>query len=124
MTCHIDERLQMNDYTLVNDLAQKGKLKKKYYSLASKYCSFHNPDHFPIYDSYVEKMLLAFKKAGYIPSIEFDKEELKDYTRFQQIMNHFKNQYDFGKFSLRDMDKFIWAMGKEKFPRRLKSKEL
>jgi len=120
LTCNIDERLRRNDYQLVNDLAKRGTLKKRYYSLATKYCSFHNPDHFPIYDSYVEKMLVAFKKNGYLPSIQFNKEDLKDYTKFQQIMINFKKLYDFGQFSLRDLDKFVWAMGKDKFRKKAK----
>ena len=52
------------DETLVNDIAKvniNGK-EKYFYSFATKYCSHHYPTVFPIYDSYVEKVLLHFNK--------------------------------------------------------------
>lgn len=60
----IDNRLKSNDETLVNDIANlsiNGK-KKFFYSFATKYCSHHNPINFPIYDSYVDKILNYYKK--------------------------------------------------------------
>ena len=64
LSLNIDERLNNNDPTLVNDIAKltiNGK-DKYFYSFASKYCSHHNPLNFPIYDSYVEKVLKHFRR--------------------------------------------------------------
>ena len=59
----IDDRLNRHDPTLVNDIANiviNGK-SKYFYSFASKYCSHHDPINYPIYDSYVEKVLKYFR---------------------------------------------------------------
>ena len=61
----IDNRLQSGDETLVNDISRveysDGKV-KNFYSFATKYCSHHYPNDYPIYDSYVEKVLIQYKK--------------------------------------------------------------
>ena len=74
----IDERLQSGDLTLVNELAliTLKKKQKNFYSFASKYCSHHNPTAFPIYDSFVEKMLVRRAKVECF--FEFKKAELKN----------------------------------------------
>lgn len=63
---NIDERLKQADETLVKDIATveiKGKI-HYFYSFATKYCSHHFPNVFPIYDSYVEKVLMYFKRTN------------------------------------------------------------
>ena len=63
----IDQRLSSRDLTLVNDIALvkvNGQKTINFYSFATKYCSHHFPDDYPIYDSFVEKMLMHFKRVG------------------------------------------------------------
>lgn len=61
---HIDERLAAGDVTLVNEIARvdmdNGTV-KKFYSFATKYCSHHKALDYPIYDSYVVKLLCYFR---------------------------------------------------------------
>ena len=55
ITLNIDNRLENNDLELVNDIAKTQVANKKeinFYSFATKYCSHHKPDIYPIYDSY------------------------------------------------------------------------
>lgn len=61
---NIDDRLQKGDSSLVREIANVkiGGKDKTFYSFATKYCSFHNPDAYPIYDSYIEKVLCYFQK--------------------------------------------------------------
>lgn len=116
----IDARLEANDYSLVNDIATvsiKGR-PKNFYSFASKYCSHHKPDRYPIYDSYVEKMLTHYDATDKFGG--FDKAELKSYERFIQIIEKFRRYYGLEKYSLRDIDNFLWLAGKEWFPRTYK----
>lgn len=115
---NIDMRLEANDYTLVNDIAEisiKGKT-KNFYSFASKYCSHHKPTIYPIFDSYVEKMLLYYKSIDDF-SI-FAKPDLKEYELFIEIIKTFQNFYKLNKFSLREIDIFLWLAGKEWFPKK------
>ena len=113
---NIDERLKIKDETLVNDIALvkiNGK-QKNFYSFATKYCSHHDPVNYPIYDSYVEKILCYFNKIDNFST--FKKFDLKDYSRFKEILCDFKNFYDIDKYNLKDIDRYLWQLGKEYFP--------
>lgn len=115
---NIDSKLDAIDYSMVNELALvtiKSK-EKNFYSFASKYCSHHRPDYFPIYDSYVEKMLIHYKKAGGYD--HFKKSDLKQYDRFIEIIRKFQNAYNLSEFSLREIDIFLWLSGKQYFPKK------
>ena len=59
LSLNVDKRLEANDVTLVDDIAKVtiGDLEKNFYSFASKYCNHHKPLEYPIYDSYVERVL-------------------------------------------------------------------
>ena len=62
--CKIDKKLNAGNQDLVNIIAKvdiKDK-KKNFYSFASKYCNHHKSESYPIYDYYVDKMLMHFKK--------------------------------------------------------------
>lgn len=112
----IDERLNNKDKTLINDIAKitnKGKI-RNFYSFASKYCSHHNQDTFPIYDSYVDKMLRYYRKKDKF--FKFKNDDLKDYSKFINIINKFKEYYKLKNYSLRELDIFLWLVGKEYFP--------
>lgn len=114
----IDQRLKDGDASLVNDIANveiSGK-QKYFYSFASKYCSHHNAVKFPIYDYFVEKMLMYFKKKDKFA--KFVKDDLKDYIKFRNVLLEFKKFYDIDEFNLRDIDKYLWIAGKEYFPKK------
>lgn len=115
---NIDSRLYQGDLNLVNDIANvtiKNK-QKKFYSFASKYCSHHFPDIYPIYDSYVEKVLIYFNKIDKFSF--FKKQDLKDYTRFKSVILDFKEFYKLDEYTIKQIDRYIWQLGKEYFPRK------
>jgi len=114
----IDRRLKAGDCDLVNEIATvqlKGKI-KNFYSFASKYCNHHDPKKYPIFDSYVLRMLLHYRSVGGFPS--FKKDEVKTYKRFIEIIAIFQRCYRLEEFSLRQIDIFLWMAGKECFPRK------
>ena len=118
LNLNIDDRLARGDETLVNDISNiiiNGKL-KHFYSFATKYCSHHFPKIFPIYDSYVEKILLYFKKKDNFA--QFKKDDLKEYKVFKDTLVKFKKYYDIDKFNLKDIDRYIWQLGKDYFPKK------
>ena len=72
----IDERLKEGDLTLVNDIANVKDLDRRFYSFASKYCSHHNFEQFPIYDNYVDRVLRYFRRVyGFA---KFKNDDLKE----------------------------------------------
>lgn len=115
---NIDERLKNKDTSLVNDIAKlniNGK-EKCFYSFATKYCSHHFPNEFPIYDSFVEKCLMYFKKKDKF--YNFAKEDLKNYDKFKNILLQFKKHYNIDEFNLKDIDRYLWQLGKDHFPKK------
>ena len=114
----IDDRLRNGDAEVVNDIAKiniNGK-NKNFYSFATKYCSHHFPDVFPIYDSFVEKILMYYKKTDCF--MKFKKDDLKNYTNFKNILLTFKKYYGIDDYNLKDIDRYLWQLGKEFFPKK------
>lgn len=112
---NVDQRIADGDPSVVNGIASVsigGKL-RNCYSFASKYCNHHNPEPFPIYDSYVEKMLLHFQKEKGFAT--FGKADLKQYQRFVGIIQAFRKHHSLEQFSLRQIDIYLWLAGKEAF---------
>lgn len=116
LSLNIDERLKEGDATLVNDIAKVnlGDDEKNFYSFASKYCSHHNPLEFPIFDSYVRKVLKYYRKVDRFAY--FDDEDLKDYPKFKEILIAFRSFYKLDKYNLKELDKYLWQFGKKYFP--------
>ncbi len=110
----LDNALERKDLSIISTLAEVPALKRKCYSFATKYCSFHKAEYFPIYDSFVEKMLLAFSKKypkrtfANLKAVEF-----KNYERFVEILEAFKLAYNLEAFSYKKLDNYLWLLGKE-----------
>ena len=115
---NIDERLRQGDMLLVNEIAhvEVGNPKKPrfLYSFATKYCSHHQPNNYAIYDHYVEKLLIAFKRRGDNFS-DFKLNELKNYECFMEVIRDFQHYYGLSQFNVKQLDKYLWQLGKEFF---------
>ena len=86
-----------------------------FYSFATKYCSHHRPDIYPIYDSYVNKLLKYFRnRDGFMA---FKESNLKEYSSYYNIIQSFKSFYGLQAFSVKQIDKYLWQLGKEAFNR-------
>lgn len=95
-----------------------GDKKFYYYSFATKYCSFTNPDVYPIYDSYVEKVLVYYRDHNMIDT--FETKNLKEYKEFCNILQKFKKRYHLEQYNAKQIDQYLWLMGKEAFPKTYK----
>ena len=122
-TLNIDYRIASGDEQLVNDIAlghgitsKKSGREIQLYSFATKYCSHHNPVDFPIYDSYVEKLLLYYRDRDCY--YDFTSTDLRDYHVFKSAILAFRATYSLERFSLKQIDQYLWQLGKEKFPKR------
>ena len=112
----IDKRLCMGDETLVNEVmrVRYGAAKKTdHYSFATKYCSFHNPDAYPIYDSYVGKILQYYRDSEGFCS--FRNIDLKDYPTFKRIIAEFRRHFGLEKYTTKELDQYLWQFGKDYF---------
>ncbi len=115
---NIDERLRQKDETLVNDIARVNINGKtfNFYSFATKYCSHHKPDDYPIYDRYVDEMLWHFQKTKNFSN--FKRPELRDYPKFKKIIYDFIRFFDLEEFSIKDIDRYLWAGGTKYFSKK------
>ncbi|OFX81528.1 MAG: hypothetical protein A2X20_06170 [Bacteroidetes bacterium GWE2_40_15] len=115
----IDDCLEKEDLEIVNKIASVtmngGKI-KNFYSFATKYCSHHKPTVYPIYDSYVEKMLLYFKKKDKFSN--FSTQDLRTYQIYKKILLDFRKFYGLESFNLKQIDQYLWQAGKEYFPKK------
>ena len=113
---NIDQRLETGDLTLVEDLTaipNNGKM-HRFYSFATKYCSHHRPDIYPIYDNYVHKLLMYFREKGYVKFKTGN--DLKDYQKYTDIIKSLKKKdKQLDKFTVKEIDKYLWQLGKEAF---------
>ena len=88
------------------------------YSFATKYMSHHRPDLYPIYDSFVAKILRYFRdNEGFKDVDNFSDDELENYTSFCRIIDNFKVYFSLQNYSVKDVDKLLWQMGKYHFPK-------
>ena len=117
----IDSRLKQGDPLLVNEISSgHGIISKKnskeinLYSFATKYCNGHNRDSYAIYDSFVNKVLIAYRRKDKFST--FIETDLKNYTKFKKVVLDFKRFYNLTDHGLKQIDKFLWIYGKEKFP--------
>lgn len=115
LSLDIDNRLKEQDESLVDDIANVviGDKKRRFYSFATKYCSHHDMVNFPIYDKYVDKILRYFRNKDNFA--EFKNVDLKDYSKFKKILMQFKKFYKIDEYNLKDIDRYIWQLGKEYF---------
>ena len=117
LSLHIDKRLKEGDATLVDDIAriEVGGKEKNFYSFASKYCSHHFQKEFPIYDSYVHKVLVYFRRVDGFAS--FEDADLKNYPKFKAVLIKFRSFYHLEQFDLKQLDQYLWQFGKAHFPK-------
>ncbi len=116
----IDARLNQGDMILVSNIASghgvkvsKNGKEKCFYSFATKYCSHHRPELFPIFDSYVERLLIHLRDVDHFA--EFDKTELRNAVKFKGIIQELMKSYDLNEFTFKEVDRYLWQYGKEKF---------
>lgn len=119
LSLDIDTRLKQGDPTLVD--AIKTVDGRNHYSFATKYCSHHNPLEYPIYDSYVDKVLRYFRdKDGFCA---FKSDDLKQYDKFKQIVLAFSTYYNLEQYTLKEIDQYLWQLGKDYFPKNYYSRK-
>lgn len=121
LDCNIDKALEEGKESVINKISRV-RIKDKeinFFSFATKYCNHHNPEAYPIYDNYVEKMLWHFKKVDSF--YQFRKEDLKIYSKFKKMIINFKEFYHLKEFSIREIDIYLWLAGKKFFPRKYKN---
>ena len=118
MACHIrelriDDDLAAASTLLVDRIAKltiRGKT-RRHYSFATKYCSWHRPDDYPIYDGLVGRLLLAYSREHHFA--EFSRPDLQDYSKYKATLAALRLHFDLAALSFKQLDKFLWYTSKD-----------
>lgn len=109
----IDPVLAECDTSIVDriaDLTVKGR-RRRNYSFATKYCSWHRPFEFPIYDRLVSRVLGGFRdQYGFAA---FTNADLQDYPKYKRILSAFREHFGLEGFTFKEIDKFLWFTSKD-----------
>jgi hypothetical protein len=83
------------------------------FSFGTKYCSWHNPTGYAIYDSNVDACLWCYKKQDSFTT--FARQDLRylGYPVFLRIVTAFRDFYGLNSFTFKQLDKFLWEKGPE-----------
>lgn len=110
----IDSDLEACSLDLVDKIAYiviKGKT-WRFYSFATKYCSWHMPNAYPIYNSVVEQMLVWYQKREPFAA-DFVRGNFREYPRLKYAVEQFRDRYGLSQFNFKQLDKFLWMYGQE-----------
>ncbi len=112
VNCRIDDRLTAGDPTIVEEIARvelRGK-HRRFYSFATKYCFWHQPNEYHIYDSQVDTALWEYQKHNSFAV--FKRQDIyTSYSSFVAVLTAFQAHFGIEQASHRDLDRFLWAMG-------------
>ena len=106
------------DYNVVMELVScEGKKNSSWFIFSTKYCGFINPEVYPIYDSLIAVVLerLNADSAFYSTeplSLEKTVKNKCDYDKFVGVIDSFKNEFHLKGCSYKEIDKFLWLVGK------------
>jgi hypothetical protein len=108
----IDSGLRVGSPELIDRIARiqvTDKASRYYYSFATKYCSWHNPNSYPIFDSRALHYLCYLRDHGCLD--DFRQGVLWDYPKFKRIVEQFREMNGLGEFTFKDIDKFLYLQG-------------
>lgn len=108
---NIDKAMASGSPEVINQIAKVAIQGKKYnlYSFATKYCSLHNPQAYPVYDLRVDHYLCHLQAQH--PFTAFHHAELCDYSKFVAIMTALRDFHRLDAFSFKEIGKFIHLQG-------------
>jgi len=108
----IDAALAAGSAQIVDKIANvkvQGKV-HCFFAFATKFCSWHQPDKYPIYDSRVDAYLWSLQKQKpFAPA--FMHPHLWDYPKFHTIAVAFRDTHGLGSFTFKEIDKFLYLQG-------------
>jgi hypothetical protein len=78
-------------------------------SFATKYCSWHNPISYAIYDGNVDECLWGYRKQNGFA--KFYRKELRKYEKLLEVVSAFRDFYGLNSLTFKQLDKFLWLEG-------------
>ena len=108
-----DPRLTNGDTSVVNELVPVD-IRQEFqcYSFATRYCSWHFPNLYPVYDELIEQTVSEYFKLskGTVP----DHDQFLEYSTFSQLIDEFIKDLHIDLDYL-ELDKFNWLYADQFF---------
>ena len=107
----IDSALHAGLPEVVDQIAKVkiGEKERCHFSFASKYCSWHKPTAYPIYDKYAVACL-SFYRDKFAPSAV---PKLRDYRNYLSVVTAFRGYFELQSFDFKQLDYYLFSRGKE-----------
>ena len=83
---------------------------KQYASFASKFCSWHHPTDYPIYDGNVRACLWSYQEQDSFTT-QFLQDDLSYYLKYVDIIKAFRTHYKLDSLTFKQLDKFMYRLG-------------
>jgi hypothetical protein len=110
----IDSALAAGIPEIVDTIARlrvPGKRDYCYFSFASKYCSWHKPEFYPIYDSNVDRYVSRLKEDALFREFFNTGEERWRYAEFRRLIGILRERHGLNSCSFKQLDKFLYLQG-------------
>jgi len=119
LSLNIDGRLRQEDLSLVDNIKSGHRIQSKngneieFLSFATKYCHWHRPKIYPIYDQFAEKALYELQKKFKFFNGRITQKDLKDYSKYKEVLDCCINFFEFGDdWRYKKIDQALWIYGK------------
>lgn len=108
MNLGIDRSLESGDLNIVPEISnlQPEINNGRYLYFSSRYCAFHCPYVFPIWDLRTATVLRYYLKRNGEKSTPI--KILNDYKRYEMVLSQFRHAYDIEFLNYPEMNKFFW----------------
>ena len=125
LSINFDEAIKKKDYDIVNKIAKGHGIRSSktgnefnFYSFATKYCSWHDQINYPIFDRYID-LVLKIYNSKYKYNLDSN---FRNYQNLIEVLNLFRITHKLENYSFKEIDKFLWYLGKDEIVNRRKVK--
>ena len=111
VTQHVDTDIQNGNVAVIDKIARVKHNGKcwNHFSFATKYCSFHQPQKFPIFDSFIAECFSQLSKNNYFQK-EFSKNTIRnDYSDFKKFYDEFMTKQPALPQDYKEVDRYLWS---------------
>jgi hypothetical protein len=118
----LDEKLRNGSADAVDAIWKFKGTRGHYPSFATKYCSWHNQDAYPISDTYVWEALTAYRSLR--QGFTFRDKECNDHEGYRTVVKRFQKHFGLDHYSMKQIDKFLWVVGARIIEEKKRKKEV
>ena len=111
VTQHVDTDIQNGNVAVIDKIARVKHNGKcwNHFSFATKYCSFHQPQKFPIFDSFIAECFSQLSKNNYFQK-KFPKNTIRnDYSDFKNFYDEFMTKQPALPQDYKEVDRYLWS---------------